>query len=444
MKQSISVPALVLAIALANIPKSIALASRPHSPQSQSSNLIAAAPSSEAAPSESDQAESTHSQSDYAESDQAESAAGESTYKESTSGESTYKESTSGESAYGETIVTIHSSTSMTGINEVLEQRFEHEFAGSKVEVDYTSTDAALSALQQGNVDLAAVGRTLTSDEIAQGLVQVPMSRRKIAVVIGEDNPFEGSLTIEQFAKIFRGEITDWVEVGGEPGPIRFIDRSETSYARHALPTYGVFKDGPFITGENAIQLAHDTPEAMIQAMLEALGKDGISYAIAAQVFERPGVKLVEMHQSLPNDAEYPFSKLLSYVYQGPTPNPAVQKYLTFAADPINKGMIETARRGGAISSEHGVPSLQAAYLDLASSSSSARAYQESAPYAGGKDSYADGKYAEGKAGGSYGSEKAVSPTGLFPWWRWFILVPISGIFLWSLVSRSPSEVDDA
>ncbi|MCG8362607.1 MAG: substrate-binding domain-containing protein [Pseudanabaenales cyanobacterium] len=399
IKQAIYVPTLVLVIALANIPKSIALASRNHSLPSQSSHLIAADPSPQTVPSETTPSGTTPSVK----------------------------------------TVRIHGSTSMTGINEVLKQRFEHQFSDSNIEIEYTSTDAALAALQQGKIDLAAVGRTLTAGEIEHGLIQVQMSRRKIAVVVGEDNPFEGSLTIEQFAKIFRGEITDWSEVGGEPGPIRFIDRSETSYARQALPSYAVFKDAPFETGDNAEQLDHDAPEATIETMIEALGSDGVSYAIAAQVFERPGVKLVPMHQTLPHDAEYPFSKLLSYVYKGPTPNSAVQKYLTFAADPTNKAMIETARRGGAISSKHGVPSLEAAYHNLSDSESTGKTDKAGASAAGGKAANS-----EDKADHAYSdSEQALTPTGMFPWWRWFIILPIAGIFFWSLLNRSQGEVDD-
>ena len=392
IKQSISMPALVLFIVLANIPKSIALASRNQFSSAQSSNLIAADPS---------------------------------------------PQDPSPQTVPSGTTLRIHGSTSMAGINEVIKQRFEHQFPGSKIEIEYSSTDSAMTALQQGHIDLASVGRTLTAEEIKQSLIQVPLSRRKIAVVVGEDNPFEGSLTIEQFAQIFRGEITDWSEIGGEPGPIRFVDRPPTSYARQALPSYSVFQDGPFETGENAEQLTHDTPEVMVKSMIEALGSDGISYAIAAQVFERENVRIVPMHQTLPNDPEYPFSKLLSYVYQGPQPNEAVQAYLTFTTASENKAIIETARRGGAIASKHGDPTIEAAYNNFSESETSAKTDKAG-------DSYSVA-YSEDKADDAYAdSEKALTPTGLFPWWRWFVILPIAGIFFWSLLNRGQSETDDA
>ena len=88
-----------------------------------------------------------------------------------------------------------------------------------------SSTDEALKSLLDGKIDLAAIGRPLSAAEKAQGLKETPIGREKIAIIVGSDNPFSGDLTFEQFAKIFRGEITNWSELGGAPGAIRFIDR---------------------------------------------------------------------------------------------------------------------------------------------------------------------------------------------------------------------------
>lgn len=117
--------------------------------------------------------------------------------------------------------LTVDGSSSMTLINEALKQRFEQKFAGTTVKLSNAGTTSALESLVNGDIDLAAIGRPLTTAEKAEGLVAVPISREKIAIIVGSDNPYTGSLTFEQFAKIFRGEITSWSEVGGEPGNIR-------------------------------------------------------------------------------------------------------------------------------------------------------------------------------------------------------------------------------
>jgi phosphate transport system substrate-binding protein len=210
------------------------------------------------------------------------------------------------------TTVRVDGSASMEVPNQALQQRFQDRFSGTTVNLAAAGTDPALTALQQDEIDLAAVGRPLTEAETAEGLVYVPIEREKIAVIVGPDNPFNGSLTFEQFAQMFRGEITDWSEVGGPAGPIRFVDRPDSSDTRLAFSNYEVFRTAPFETGDNAVQVADDQTATVIGE----LGQDGIGYAIADQVLDQPNVKIVPMHQTLPDDPRYPFSQPRGYAHK--------------------------------------------------------------------------------------------------------------------------------
>ncbi len=165
-------------------------------------------------------------------------------------------------------------------------------------------------------------------------------------MVIGPDNPFTGSLSDKQFSQIFRGEITDWSQVGGPSGPIRFVDRPEESDTRQALRNYPVFRAAPFVAGATAVRLSDDTTETVIKE----LGKDGISYAIADQVLDKPGVRVLKMHETLPTDPRYPFSQPLVYVYKG-TPSAAVQGFLAYVTAKENQQFIEKAREEGVAAS---------------------------------------------------------------------------------------------
>ncbi|MBW4519612.1 MAG: DUF4912 domain-containing protein [Scytolyngbya sp. HA4215-MV1] len=245
--------------------------------------------------------------------------------------------------------VRVNGSNSLTKINQILKQRFEEKFSGTTVELPsrYLGSAQALQALSDDKIELAALGRPLTDAEKAQGLEQVVIARHKIAMIVSANNPFQGSLTDKQFAQIFRGEITDWSQVGGKPGKIRFIDRPETSDTRQAFQSYPVFKRATFATGANTVKVAEDTTEAVIQA----LGTDGISYAIADQVFQVSGsqARVLQMHKTLPNNPAYPFSQPLVYVYKkAATLPPALQAFLAYATAPENQAAIETARKADA------------------------------------------------------------------------------------------------
>ncbi|AUT01971.1 phosphate ABC transporter substrate-binding protein [Nostoc sp. CENA543] len=237
------------------------------------------------------------------------------------------------------TTLRIGDSSGFAAFNQNLQQSFQQQFAGTKVEVSANGTEAALKALLDGQIDIAAIGRGLTPQEKAQGLEQVRLHREKIAIIVGADNPFQGSLTDRQFARIFRGRITNWGQIGGKSGKIRVIDRPDTSGTREALSNYPVFRATKFATGATATQAAQDDTVEIVKQ----LGKDGISYARANQVAKLPGVRILKLHDTLPDDQKYPFSQPFVYVYKK-DPSPAVAAFLGFALAPQGQQAIEAAR----------------------------------------------------------------------------------------------------
>ncbi|MBI4784157.1 MAG: DUF4912 domain-containing protein [Oscillatoriophycideae cyanobacterium NC_groundwater_1537_Pr4_S-0.65um_50_18] len=238
------------------------------------------------------------------------------------------------------TTVKIDGSSSMTSINQALSDRFKTQFPGTQVDLSYSDSETALQAVLEGKADLAAIGRPLTAEEQAQGLVAVPVARNRIAIFVGANNPFTEGLTGEQFASIFRGEITEWSQVGGVDLPIRLIDRPDNSDTRRAFANYPVFQVAPFQPGASTVKVADDNTNEIIQQ----LGNDGISYGITDQVSTNPAVRILPLYGTFPNDPRYPFSQPLSYVYKGPDPSPAIQGFLGIATAPDSQAAVEAAR----------------------------------------------------------------------------------------------------
>lgn len=117
------------------------------------------------------------------------------------------------------TTIRIDNLTRMAPINQALKKQYETQFSDTTIEIKPQQADSNLQPLQNKQADLAAISRLLTDEEKAQGLVQVPVTREKIAIVVGKDNAFAAGLTIDQVVKIFRGEITDWSQLGANPVP---------------------------------------------------------------------------------------------------------------------------------------------------------------------------------------------------------------------------------
>lgn len=356
------------------------------------------------------------------------------------------------------TTVRINSSNSMAAISQVQKQNFETQFPNAKVELRQVSPEDALQALREGKLDVAAIGRPLTAAEKAEGLVEVPMTRRKIAVIVGENNPFPGDLTAEQFAQIFRGEITNWSQVGGADQQIRVVDRPNSD-TRQALQPYPVFQAAPFQTGATADPVDDENTGAVIRQ----LGDDGISYAIVDQVTNQPGVRIVTIYGTPPTDPSYAFSQPLVYVYKQDA-NPAVQAFLGYATAPANQQAIAAlspeaaAAAAGAVASGQGFNIFdifkrepkpeQTASPDAAASPDGATL----SPVATSPDATASPPAAASPSPVAPADPNAQAPDGAVaqvpaadagverrgvPWWLWLLSLPALGILLWLLLRGS-------
>jgi ABC-type phosphate transport system substrate-binding protein len=239
------------------------------------------------------------------------------------------------------TTLRIGGSSAMATINQVVSTQFEQTFPGTSVEIDASDSASGLAALQDGQVDLAAISRPLTPAETAQGLVEVPIAREKIAIIVGADNPLSLNLSDEQVAQIFRGEIREWTELGGYAVPIRAIARPVGSEIRQSLNRYTIFQSAESIGGSDSAAAEGDDTAAIVRA----LGNDGISYAPVNQVAGVDGVKVVAMYDTFPDDPRYPFSQPYSLVYRGEA-SPAVQAFLGFATASTGQQAIASTNSG--------------------------------------------------------------------------------------------------
>jgi phosphate transport system substrate-binding protein len=248
------------------------------------------------------------------------------------------------------TKVQIDGSNSMQAVNQGLKDRFQKQFPGTDVTLPatYQGSDAAVKAVEAGKADLASIGRWITKAELDQGVAAKAIGRSKIAIIVKDKNPYKGNLTLQDFAKIYRGEITDWSQLAsakGAKGKIKVIDRPDNSDTRRAFANYPVFQKGKLKTGANAQKLTEDST----QAMVAKLGDDGIGYAPADQVKNIPGIRAITLHGTQPNNPKYPFSQPLVYAYKAKDGQvtDGAKAFLGYVGDPTGKkGVAESIAAG--------------------------------------------------------------------------------------------------
>jgi len=127
----------------------------------------------------------------------------------------------------------IAGSTTVTPIVEEAARRFSELYPGFKISVAAIGSGPGIKAVGSGEVDIGMASRDLKEKEVEQwpDLKPFKIAMDSIAIVVHPSNPVNG-LTLEQVAKIFAGEITNWKEVGGPDKPIHVITREKGSGTR--------------------------------------------------------------------------------------------------------------------------------------------------------------------------------------------------------------------
>ncbi|MGQ9865323.1 MAG: phosphate ABC transporter substrate-binding protein [Pseudanabaenaceae cyanobacterium] len=205
-------------------------------------------------------------------------------------------------------------------------------------------SNKGLQALVEGRVALAATSRPLKADQVAAGLVAVPVARDALAVVVGINNPFKGELTTAQLRGIFSGIITNWNQVGGPNLPIRVLNRANAS------GTQEFFKD-VILDGENfpPNRTNYITwPRDETTPIFRELGNNGISYTTVFQARGQSLIRIVPIDGMMPTDlanitsGRYPLSRFVYFAARREvTPNTRV--FLEFALSPQGQQAVERA-----------------------------------------------------------------------------------------------------
>lgn len=151
----------------------------------------------------------------------------------SSESESTSEDNGSESSAVSGTI-TLAGSTSMEKLCEAMSESFMEKYPDITVTVEYTGSGAGLEALTQGNIDIGNSSRKLEEGETEKGAVENVVAIDGIAVITDKENTVK-DLTTEQLASVYKGEITNWKELGGNDEAIVVIGRESGSGTRGAF-----------------------------------------------------------------------------------------------------------------------------------------------------------------------------------------------------------------
>lgn len=218
-------------------------------------------------------------------------------------------------------------STSMQKVIGALGESFQND-TGISFTYNPTGSGSGIKAVLEGRCDIGLSSRELKDEEKASGLTGTVLAYDGIAIIVNPNNPIN-DLSLEEVAKIYKGEITNWSELGGNNAEIVLMGREAGSGTRDGFEsitdTEGVCKYRQELTSTgDVITTVSQNPDAIgyasvasVKDTVKALTIDGVaatekSIKDGSYVVQRPFVLVTKSDVELSKEAQKFFDFITS------------------------------------------------------------------------------------------------------------------------------------
>ena len=234
--------------------------------------------------------------------------------------------------------VSTDGSTSMEKVIGALGESFMAANEGVEFTYNPTGSGAGITAAQEGRCDIGLSSRALKDEEKAGGLKETVLAYDGIAIIVNPENPVN-DLTLDQIAKLYTGEITNWKDVGGNDAEVVLIGREAASGTRGGFESITGTKDKCQYRQE--LTSTGDVITAVSQ------NPDAIGYASLASI--KDSVKALNVDGVTPSEAtvkdgSYKVQRPFVLVtVEGKELTPVAQKFFDYITSPDAAAIIAKA-----------------------------------------------------------------------------------------------------
>lgn len=178
------------------------------------------------------------------------------------------------------TVIDINGSDTMVNMGAALAEEFMKANRNVEVVVSGGGSGTGIAALIDGKADIAQSSRDIRESERTKAqargtLHEIIVAWDGLAIAVHPSNPVK-ELTMAQLAAIYKGEITNWNQVGGNDAAIVLLSRDTTS------GTHVFFKEFVLDKAEFApATMMMPSTEAIVQELAQnqnAIGYIGLGY----------------------------------------------------------------------------------------------------------------------------------------------------------------------
>jgi phosphate transport system substrate-binding protein len=213
----------------------------------------------------------------------------------------------------------------------MLAEEYKSKNPGIAFEIAAEGSTTGIAAITDGTAQIGMSSRRARPTEMsaaqAKGVSMKPIivAYDGIGVIVNAGSPL-ATLTKRQVEQIFAGDITDWSQVGGSPGPISIYTRNTSS------GTYQDFKDLAMKKRDYASSSQKMAGNEQIAAEV-AKNPNGIGYVGLAYLHD-PGIKTISIEGAVPTEEsvlakKYPYARPTFYYTNG-EPTGEAAKFVEF------------------------------------------------------------------------------------------------------------------
>ena len=166
-------------------------------------------------------------------------------------------------------------STSMEKVIGVLGESFMETNPDVSFTYNPTGSGSGITAVSEKRCDIGLSSRALKDEEKNSGLTETVLAYDGIAIIVNPENAIS-DLSVEDIAKIYTGEITNWKDLGGADAEIVVIGREAGSGTRDGFESITgtsekcVYRQELTSTGD-VITTVSQNPDAIGYASLSAV-----------------------------------------------------------------------------------------------------------------------------------------------------------------------------
>jgi phosphate transport system substrate-binding protein len=235
----------------------------------------------------------------------------------------------------------ISGSSTVFPIADLAAEDFQNMYPGVNIQVEGPGSGTGVAKASDGTADIGMSSRNIKVSELfkAPNLVVFGVAKDGVSVVVNPGNPIASTLdlTLEQVKEIFKGEITNWNELGGPNHKINVYTREEGSGTRATFMEFTEIKEGEF-AADASVQQGNSAMKAAVVG-----DPYGIAYISLGYVDSTVApAKIAGVEGTVDNvlAGTYPFQRIL-WMFTNGKPSELEQTYLDYVMSPQGQSIVE-------------------------------------------------------------------------------------------------------